>query len=133
MSRATVYDITDRRYIQQELKANEELLRLFVKHTPAAIAMFDTDMRLSPGERSISDGLSTSRAETLLDNDTTTCFQIFRSAGKRVHRRILAGAVERMNEDPYQLPDGSQGGCNGRVCRGGKQMGRSAASFFSRR
>ena len=32
-------DITEQRYMEQLVKANEALLRVFIKHAPAAIAM----------------------------------------------------------------------------------------------
>jgi PAS domain S-box-containing protein len=108
MSRATVYDITDRRYIQQELKANEELLRLFVKHTPAAIAMFDTDMRyLQVSDRFLTDYHL--GGQDIIGKRHYDVFSNIPERWKEVHRRILAGSVERMDEEPYEDADGSQG------------------------
>lgn len=41
---ALARDITDRHTVQEKLKNNEEQLRLFVKHAPVAVAMFNTEM-----------------------------------------------------------------------------------------
>ena len=38
-------DITARKQAEAALRRNEQVLRLFVEHSPAAIAMFDRDMR----------------------------------------------------------------------------------------
>jgi len=46
----------ERKRVEEAVKTNEALLRLFIKHTPAAIAMFDTGMRyLQVSDRFLTD------------------------------------------------------------------------------
>ena len=98
----------DHKRLEEAGKTNEALLRLFIKHTPAAIAMFDTDMRyLQVSDRFLTD-------YDLEGQDLTgkSHYEVFPNIPERwreVHRRILAGAVERCEEDPYIASDGSTG------------------------
>jgi PAS domain S-box-containing protein len=105
---SVLLDITERRYMEQALKANEELLRLFVKHTPAAIAMFDTEMNyLQVSDRFLTD------YELEGQNIIGKChYDVFPNLPERwraAHTRILEGAVERSEEEEYLAADGSQG------------------------
>lgn len=105
---SVLLDITARRQMEQELKANEELLRLFVKHTPAAIAMFDNEMRyLQVSDRFLKDYQIEGR--DIIGQFHYDVFPDIPERWKAVHKRILAGAVERSEEDPYIEPDGTPG------------------------
>jgi PAS domain S-box-containing protein len=90
------------------VKSNEALLRLFIKHTPAAIAMFDTDMRyLQVSDRFLTDyGLE---GQDIIGKSHYEVFPEIPLRWREVHRRILLGSVERCEEDSYTTPDGSTG------------------------
>lgn len=93
---------------EEAVKTNEALLRLFIKHTPAAIAMFDTDMRyLQVSDRFLTD--YDLEGQDLIGKSHYEVFPNLPDRWKEAHKRILAGAVERCEEDPYVTSDGSIG------------------------
>src|SRR5689334_25438302 len=90
------------------LSNDQALLRLFIKHTPAAIAMFDTDMRyLQVSDRFLTD--YNLEGQDIIGKSHYEVFPEIPLRWREVHRRILLGAVERCEEDSYTTPDGSTG------------------------
>lgn len=98
----------DRRRFEDIANTNEALLRLFIKHTPAAIAMFDTDMRyLQVSDRFLTD--YDLEGQDIIGKSHYDVFPDIPIKWREAHRRILAGAVEQCEEETYIAADGSTG------------------------
>lgn len=99
-------DVTERKRAEQALHAQEELLKIFVKNVPAAVAMLDRDMRyLQVSDRWCTDYLA-GRAE-VLGRSHYELFQDMPERWKEVHRRALAAETLRADEDHWDGQDGS--------------------------
>ncbi|PWT94868.1 MAG: hypothetical protein C5B55_02105 [Blastocatellia bacterium] len=105
---AVIQDVTERHHMEERLKASESLLRVFIKHTPAAIAMFDKEMRyLQVSDRFLADyGLE---GQNVIGKNHYEVFPDLLERWKEVHSRVLAGAHESCAEDPFITVDGSTG------------------------
>ncbi|MBI4816393.1 MAG: PAS domain S-box protein [Deltaproteobacteria bacterium] len=112
-----VFDvITEAKLLESRLREREATLRLFVEHTPAAIAMLDREMRyLAVSRRFIRDfrirdhGNPTSEAssEGLAGRSHYDVFPDTTPRWRDIHRRCLAGVTESAEEDLFSRADGT--------------------------
>ena len=106
-------DITELKRIQEELKRerkflyeSEERLRLFVEHTPAAVAMLDCDMRyVMTSRRWLTDYKLGS--QNIIGSSHYDVFQNITETWKELYQRGIMGEVVKCDEDSLTLDDGT--------------------------
>jgi PAS domain S-box-containing protein len=92
--------------LNEQLLKNEQLLRLFIQHTPAAVAMFDREMRYLLVSRQWLTSYNLDDQEIL----GKSYYEVFPDIPERwqvIHQRCLHGAIERCEEDLFQQADGA--------------------------
>jgi PAS domain S-box-containing protein len=98
-------DVTAQRAAESALRANEALLREFVKHAPAAIAMLDREVcYLQASDRWLTDYRLGSA--NIMGKSHYDVFPNVSQRWKEVHQRVLQGSVEKCDEDPFPRVDG---------------------------
>jgi len=95
------HDVTQQKRIEHALRRSEEQIRLFIEHAPAALAMFDREMRYIEVSRRW-------REENGLGNRDVrgvSHYEVFTEAPERwkeAHRRGLAGEGVRVENDRFE-------------------------------
>ncbi len=100
-----IHDITEQVKSENKIKNNERILRLFVEHSPASIAMFDNNMRyLVASKRFLAD--YNLGDQNLIGLSHYEVFPEISEQWKEFHRRGLAGETLKENNDPFLRADG---------------------------
>ena len=97
-------EIAERQWAERALYESEERLRLFVENVPAAIAMFDREMRY----------MAVSRRWRMQYLGGREClghchYDVFPDCPERwraAHRKGIAGEIVHVDEDVWQRADG---------------------------
>jgi diguanylate cyclase (GGDEF)-like protein/PAS domain S-box-containing protein len=99
-------DITQRRQAEAALRESKELLQLFIAHAPAALAMFDREMRyLSASRRWLEEYSLVER--DIIGHSHYEFVPDIPERWKTAHQRGLAGETLRANEDRFERADGT--------------------------
>jgi rsbT co-antagonist protein RsbR len=97
--------VSELEYAEQALRTTEEHVRLFVEHTPAAVAMLDCDMRyVITSRRWLTDYQLGD--ENIIGRSHYEIFPDIPDRWKAIHQRSLAGSIEGQAEDPWERADG---------------------------
>lgn len=99
-------DITERKQAEALLYENQERQRLLVKHAPAALAMFDCDMRyLEVSQRWRND--FSLRDRDIIGHSHYEIFPEITEALKAMHRRGMEGETISADADCFERRDGT--------------------------
>jgi PAS domain S-box-containing protein len=100
-----IEDINEQKEREEATNRQQNILQLFVDYAPAAIAMFDRDMKyLSVSRRFLSD--YEVKDQDIIGKSHYEVFPEINEIIKDVHRRCLAGEVIKGEEDPFVRASG---------------------------
>ncbi|MDV6166922.1 PAS domain S-box protein [Flavobacterium sp. DG1-102-2] len=100
-------DITEQRIAENALITEKARLSAFVEHTPASVAMLDNDMKyIAVSNRWLEDYHI--KGQNIIGISHYDVFKDIDEERRERHKRILAGAVERREEDRYRLPQDTE-------------------------
>jgi PAS domain S-box-containing protein len=104
---AQIEDITVQRRYEHAQRESEERMRLFAEHAPASVAMFDREMVYLVASRQwfVDYRLE---GQPVIGRSFYDVFPDMAGMWRDVHRRCLAGAVEKAEADLIERADGTR-------------------------
>ena len=103
---AFLLDIHERKLAAAALQEREEQLRLYAEHSPAAIAMFDRNMKYLVASRRWMEVYHLGD-QSVIGRSHYEVFPEITQRWREIHQRCLAGANERCDEDAFPRADGT--------------------------
>ena len=101
-------DVTEQEQVQQALRDRQVKLDTFLAHAPAALAMFNRDMRyLLASQRWVQD-FQLGAAGDLVGRSHDELLPELPPQWRQAYQRALAGETVQREEEPCRLPDGSE-------------------------
>lgn len=99
-------DVTKQVKAEAELAERDAQLNLFIEHSPAALAMFDNEMRyIARSHRWMSDyDLGN---QNIIGKSHYEVFSDISEDWRAIHKRCLEGTIEKKDEDLFVRADGS--------------------------
>jgi two-component system, chemotaxis family, CheB/CheR fusion protein len=102
---ALITDIRERKRVQHELQAAEAQLRTMIDNAPGLVAMFDRDMRyVNVSKRWLS---QYDLKPDIIGRSHYDVFPEIPDSWREIHRRALAGEVQRSEEDRFVRKSGA--------------------------
>ncbi|MGA8864635.1 MAG: PAS domain S-box protein [Gallionella sp.] len=103
----TVVDITAHKRAEAALLESEEKLRLFIRYTPSAVAMFDRDMRYIAYSRRWLTDYNLGEQE-LAGRSYYDVFPELPEHWRRIHQRCMEGLIAKNDGEKLLRSDGSE-------------------------
>lgn len=104
--RGTIQDVTEHRLADTKVRESREMLRLFVEHAPAALAMFDREMRYLACSRRWLEMFGIDPVN-LAGRSHYEVLPGIPEEWRQAHQRALTGEVMPTRADQLALPDAS--------------------------